>query len=366
MYRFIAKSRVEWDFTYRGRRIRRREAAISDRKGKAFLDKKAAEIKQAIAFGTFAEYAFFDVSGVPLTVRDGITEYQERYKSIVARSTAQKYDLACKQVGRHLGRYRLDEITRRHLREFVNALDVADKTKSNYLNVIRKVMSRAVEDGVITDDPCMGFKVNPDKARDGFRRVTRGDVFTPEELGAICRAGEAMWQFWAWTGLRAGELIALEWDDIDLEAGLIHVRRARVYGQDKTTKTVAGTRKIQILPPAREALLEQRSVSALARASVWGYRDPCGRWKAFNWTKQLRDRFEVLTKKAEVRQLPPKQLRHTFASLMLNAGEDPYWLAKTMGHTNPALTMVVYADFMPDVHQDKGLKAVARFHAKAD
>jgi integrase len=362
MYRFIGRDKVEWSFNYKGRRIRRREAASHDRKGKAFLDKKAAEIKQAIAFGTFTEAAFFDVVGVPMTVREGIKAYQERYNSIMAKSTAQKYDVAARLVDRHLGRYRLDEITRRHLREFVNALDVKDKTKANYLNVIRKVMSRAVEDGVITDDPCTGFKVNPDKARDGFRRVTRGDVFTPEELGRICEAGDPIWQFWAWTGLRVGELIAMTWEDVDFERGLIHIRRARVYGKDKTTKTVAGTRKIQILPPARESLLEQRSVSALARASVWGYRDQGGHWKAFNWTQQLRDRFLTVTTKAGVRPLPPKQLRHTFASLMLNAGEDPYWLAKTMGHTNPSLTMTVYADFMPDVHQDKGLKAVQRFH----
>ncbi len=65
-------------------------------------------------------------------------------------------------------------------------------------------------------------------------------------------------QFAFFTGLRTSELIALEWEDVDLTNGLIHVVRAVVKKQIKGTKTNAGTRTVLLLPPAIDALKAQK------------------------------------------------------------------------------------------------------------
>jgi integrase len=72
-----------------------------------------------------------------------------------------------------------------------------------------------------------------------------------------------------WTGLRTSELIALRWEDVDLRAGMLSVRRAKVRKQVKAPKTKAGRRTLQLLQPARDALLDQRQYTQPAGAEVF-------------------------------------------------------------------------------------------------
>ncbi len=65
-------------------------------------------------------------------------------------------------------------------------------------------------------------------------------------------------QFAFWSGLRTSELIALRWQDIDLEQNRLYVRIAKVRGHLKGTKTKSGLREVTLQPQAREALLSQQ------------------------------------------------------------------------------------------------------------
>lgn len=73
-----------------------------------------------------------------------------------------------------------------------------------------------------------------------------------------------MWKFAIYSGLRHGELAALAWEDIDLEAGTVHVRRnLTILGTFGPPKTEAGDRKIVLFEPALEALKAQRELTSL-------------------------------------------------------------------------------------------------------
>src|SRR5438874_4124793 len=63
-------------------------------------------------------------------------------------------------------------------------------------------------------------------------------------------------------------------------------------------------------------------------------------------------------KKAGVRYRKPYQTRHTYASMMLMAGENPMWVAKQMGHTDWSLTAKRYSRWIPSDMPDAGQKAV--------
>ena len=365
MFRFINDHTVEWSFNVRGRRIRRREAAVNDRAGLQQLQAKEAEIRRAIALGKFKERAFFSTgSDVPVTMREGLEAYRKSYRQDLAKSTVKAYDSMVKTVNSHLGRLRLDEVDRRELRAFFNDLDISPHSKRNMLGMIKAVLDRAVEDGVLHDNPATGFKVERNKARDTFSPVRRGDVWSGEEIIRLSQA-DPIWQFWAWTGLRTGEILALKWSDVDLKAGFISIRASKVLGETKTTKTDAGIRRVPLLIPSREALLKQRPVSELAQGYVWGYRDHRGAWHGFASPESVYKRLARDCQRLGIRFLPPKQFRHTAASFLINSGEDPYWVSKIIGHTNPSITMRVYADFMPDAHADRGKAAVSKFWEEA-
>lgn len=63
-------------------------------------------------------------------------------------------------------------------------------------------------------------------------------------------------QFWAWTGLRTSEIVALEWGDLDKSE--VNICRALVEDEIKGPKTEAGYRAVLLLPPARDAIKAQR------------------------------------------------------------------------------------------------------------
>ena len=130
------------------------------------------------------------------------------------------------------------------------------------------------------------------------------------------------------TGLRMGELLSLTWDDVDWEAGVLHVRDA---------KTKAGVREV-VLMPALKKLLATRSLEAeypLVFHTRTGKRiDP---------HSLRRDGLIPALKKAEVtKHIRWHDLRHTFASILISQGHDLTYIAEQMGHSSPNITLRIY------------------------
>uniref|UniRef100_UPI0039065955 hypothetical protein n=1 Tax=Pseudomonas defluvii TaxID=1876757 RepID=UPI0039065955 len=99
------------------------------------------------------------------------------------------------------------------------------------------------------------------------------DPFTREEIEAILgqptdREQEInLTQYMIWSGPRVSEAMALAWEDVDLEAGTVEIRRARVRGEYKVTKTRRSTRKVKLLAPALRALQAQARFTKNLRRS---------------------------------------------------------------------------------------------------
>jgi len=133
------------------------------------------------------------------------------------------------------------------------------------------------------------------------------------------------------------------------------VQRARVRGETKTTKTAAGVRDVKLLPPALEALKAQRTHAELLGGEIFNDARTSAPWSGDQalrlgpWRRALRA--------AEVRYRYPYQMRHTYASMMLSAGENPAWIARQMGHADWGMIRRTYARWMPDVEPNAGEKA---------
>lgn len=173
-------------------------------------------------------------------------------------------------------------------------------------------------------------------------------------------------QFAMWTGLRPSELIALEWGDIDWIAGEIRIVRAKTRAaiEPETPKTASGRRTVKLLKPARDALLLQKEKTFLAGGLVFCHPLTGKPWRSADEIRSVVWRPAV--KKAGVRYRRPYQTRHTYASMMLSAGEHPMWVANQMGHKDWTMIAKVYGRWMPSADTDAGSRAERLFGGNAN
>jgi integrase len=158
------------------------------------------------------------------------------------------------------------------------------------------------------------------------------------------------------TGARRGELVALRWSDVDLDARVIRIRRALVTGRDglveKDTKTHQARRvaidaaTADLLADHRERMLDVAASCDLeldGSAFVFSH-EPGGTspWRPDSVTRA----FNRIRDRAGLSQVRLHDLRHFVATHLLSAGVDVRTVAGRLGHRNAATTLNVYAAFL--------------------
>lgn len=155
---------------------------------------------------------------------------------------------------------------------------------------------------------------------------------------------------WVNSGFRPGELCGLKWDDLDWMNGKIMVRRTvhdnRTEGEPKT-----GPRVIDLTAPAAEALRRQKA-RTLAIGDYVFYSTQARRTTHITQTLNKKLRHACLM--AGVRPRPCKQVRHTFATLALSAGENIGWVSMMLGHASSRITWDTYHRFIPNCTRADG------------
>lgn len=173
------------------------------------------------------------------------------------------------------------------------------------------------------------------------------DPFSESEvLSILSKLDAAManqMTFAFWSGLRTGETIALRTNDIDFKNERILVRRSVSRGILKSTKTNK-QRWVSLLPPAKEAIIAQ--IRLLGAPGGWVFPNPFTKQRWTNDSK-ITKRWRKALAIAGVRYRKPYQTRHTFASMMLSAGENVMYVAGQMGHADWSMLVKVYGHWLP-------------------
>lgn len=174
------------------------------------------------------------------------------------------------------------------------------------------------------------------------------------------------------TGLRRGELLALRWQNIDLEKGMLYVTQTLTVTQQqglifKTPKTGKSRRSVTLPPSAVEALREHRrrqTEERLRLGPVWQDHDlvfpgPDGRpWHPDTFTSSFRD----LCARAGV-QARLHDLRHTHATQLLKAGVHAKIVTERLGHSSIGITLDTYSHVLPGMQDEAAARTEAALQA---
>jgi len=366
---------IQIEFLYKGVRCRERiklqPTAVNLKK----VERHREAILHAIDDGTFDYAVTFPKSKnikkfspqCELTVGTWLDQWISRKEPHIKTSTFVNYNKMITSIKAHFGPVRLVDLKKKDVRTWCETLTMGNGAIANILTPFRSALQDAYHDELIPENPLFNFQFR----RNEPPKLSDIKPFNKEEQAAIIETSPGghvrnLFQFAFWTGMRPSELIALQWGDVDWKKEIILVQRAKTYfaKSPEKTKTRAGHREVKLLSPALQALRSQKELSYSApkasdsiflnpRTGLPWEGDPIIR---LVWMKVLR--------RAGVQYRRPYQTRHTYASMMLSAGEPLAWVSKQLGHSNVVMTARVYATWIPDSQPEAGSKAVELFSEK--
>ena len=152
------------------------------------------------------------------------------------------------------------------------------------------------------------------------------------------------------TGLRTGEVNGLQWCDIDFDQNVFRVERTLSRNGDGEPKTDLSKRRIPMVPEVRAAFCVQ--LAQRMDGCDWVFHSArANPIDAVNFTNRV---WYPLLRYLGFRKRPPYQMRHTAATLMLAAGENPEWVAHMLGHSTTEMLFRVYSRFVPNLTRNDG------------
>jgi integrase len=224
-------------------------------------------------------------------------------------------------------------------------------TIKKILVTLGQIMAYAVRHGYVDYNP----------VRDAERPIGNGEseeskirVLIPAEINAFLDAEKDMkyrtlFMLTIFSGARQGELLGLKWSDVDWETNQICIQRTFNNQRWYNTKSEASNRKIDLGPTMMQALKEWKLACPPNDLDLI-FPNEAG--QPINHNNLVKRYFEPALKKAGIEKIRFHDLRHTYASLLIEQGENIKYIQAQLGHSSPTVTLNVYAHLMKAVNQE--------------
>jgi integrase len=155
------------------------------------------------------------------------------------------------------------------------------------------------------------------------------------------------------TGARQGELLGLKWSDVDWQNKQINIQRTYTKGRFFSPKTKTSNRKIDIGPAVTTELKKWKLACPKSKMDLI-FPNEAG--QPINYSNMVRRYFEPTLTAANVPRIRFHDLRHTYASLLIEQGENIKYIQSQLGHSSPTVTLNVYAHLMDKRNQESAHK----------
>ena len=282
-------------------------------------------------------------------------EWEREHEPEIAYNTWAGYQRPIKDVRAEFDKYRVNEITPAMIQRFITAYareGHAKQTVKLRRTVLHQIFNHAVLHGDVLYNPVSAVTV-PKNAPKEIRELPQDDQIEIVKKSLSCDFGLFAFLL-LYTGCRRGEALALRYEDIDREAGTIHISRSLYWVGDrpeiKLPKTESGQREIVLLDVLSAAIPQKKNGYLFSSPS-----EPDTPLKA-NEFRRLWERYckaAGLTKKKQrvchkriisetVPNVTPHQLRHAYATMLFDAGIDEKDAQELLGHSKISMTKDVY------------------------
>jgi integrase len=293
---------------------------------------------------------------IPLSLADAGAHYIAQRRALGRKkSTLEDYESTLRvHLVPFFGARSLAEIDVAMVEAFVYAkLDEGKAAKSirNYLGLLHSIFSHAIKRGWCTTN-AVSLVEKPRDVRDRDVRyltlVALEAVLDATPDTAIGRNDRLVILTAAMTGMRRGEVVAVRWQDVDIDARLIRVRRNFTRGQFGTPKSRRSSRAVPLAPRLAVELGRYREQTRYGRDDDLVFAHP--QLGTVLDPSKLRKRFLTYVHGAGVRHVRFHDLRHTFGTQMAAAGAPMRAIQEWLGHADLQTTLI-YADYALDPHQ---------------
>lgn len=183
-------------------------------------------------------------------------------------------------------------------------------------------------------------------------------VLTPEEIKALMDAVtnqkyHTLFRLAIMSGARQGELLGLKWSDIDWEASQVRIERTFNNQAWYAAKTKASKRRIDI-GPGMIAELKKWKLACMPSRLNLVFPNEAG--KPMNHNNLVSRHFDSALRHAGIDRIRFHDLRHTFASMLIEQGENIKYIQSQLGHSTPTVTLNVYAHLMKSENQEAAVR----------
>lgn len=279
------------------------------------------------------------------SIRDWMIYCLDQQKKTVKQSTLTTYQYkVTKYLLPYLGEVELRAVTQKDMQEWIQKLSdttLSSTTIHTIFQTVQRYFEQAVNEAVLEANPCKGV-VLPKKEAKKIQPLTIQEQKQLEETAAVEKNGKLV-LFALQTGLRIGELAGLRWEDIDFSNNLISVRHTyqRVLSEGQGTELQLGRPKTR----ASERLLP---LSEKVKAWLLSWKPE----QTQEFVFQVGDRpmeprlityhFQRICAKAGVKGCHFHQLRHTFATRLLENRGTIAGISALLGHASTQMTLDIY------------------------
>ena len=256
-----------------------------------------------------------------------------------------------------IGHLRLNKLTPAHLqRLYAHKLEEGLSPRS--VQIIHAILHRALKQAHRWDMVQQNVAAAVDRPKASKKEM---QFLTPEQVERFWEVAAedrlyALYVLAATTGMRQGELLGLQWSDVDLAQATLSVQRTLTNIRGTPTvgepKSAAGRRAVTLPEIAVQALRDHRKrmLAEGLTASPWVFCDTIG--GPMQKRHLVRRSFKPLLKEAGLPDIRFHDLRHTAATLLLAKGVHPKIVQERLGHSSINLTLDTYSHLMPALQRD--------------
>lgn len=264
--------------------------------------------------------------------------YLHKASEIQPTTLKRSYKPLFDRIVLHFGTQYINQIKPKDVQQFVSTiLTYSQKSVNNHLSIVKQIFDFAVVTGELEHNPAASVKIpkglkknKRDMITDRQKKIIEANTDYPV-FGLFA-------YFLLYTGCRRGEALALKWSDIDFSKKLIYITKSAYYNSNKpefkTPKTDAGEREIILM----DKLATQLQKCTNQNGYIFSVTDGKEALKESQATKGW-DRY---VKATGLKGVTPHMLRHTYASLLYEAGIDVKSAQDLLGHADISTTQNIY------------------------